>query len=384
MATAHSAGKKFRVVIAGGGIAALEAAAALHALAADRTEVTLISPEDSFHLPYAELLEPFAGGAPTEYPTARLAEDLNFEHHADRYRWVNPGDRVVHTTAGVSIEYDALLLASGARRRPRFHNAVTLTTAHMAEQVTALLADVDAGRVRSVALIVPSQPSWPLPLYELALMLSTHAVEHGVELAIHLVTPEDAPLAVLGHNASRDISYLLRSYGISVHAAQHCQVHEPGIVWMHPSGSVLRPDAVIALPELFGSAIPGIPTSAVRGFISVDPHGAVRGLSNVFAAGDATNVPIKHGSIAAAQADAAAGAIAALAGAPVEPKPARLVTHAVLLGARSPIYVRAQVSGDHGSISEVSLTPLWDTGAKLHARYLSPYLQQLDAARATV
>ena len=64
----------------------------------------------------------------------------------------------------------------------------------------------------------------------------------------------------------------------------------------------------------------GLP-AALNDFIPVDRHCQVRGVERVYAAGDATDFAIKHGGIAAQQADAAAEAIAALAGAPVKPKP---------------------------------------------------------------
>jgi len=53
--------------------------------------------------------------------------------------------------------------------------------------------------------------------------------------------------------------------------------------------------------------------------LSIDPLCRERGLTNVFAAGDATDFPIKHGGIAAQQADVAAQTIATMADAPVQP-----------------------------------------------------------------
>jgi hypothetical protein len=75
----------------------------------------------------------------------------------------------------------------------------------------------------------------------------------------------------------------------------------------------------------------------------------VRELERAYAAGDATDFAIKLGGIAAQQADTAAQAIAALAGAPVEPKPFHAEIQAILLGADKPLYLSAHVTGDHGS-----------------------------------
>ncbi len=73
----------------------------------------------------------------------------------------------------------------------------------------------------------------------------------------------------------------------------------------------------VTLPVLEGPRIAGVPADP-RGFVPVDPHGAVIGLPDVWAVGDATTFPLKQGGLAAQQADAAATAIAARAGASVE------------------------------------------------------------------
>jgi sulfide:quinone oxidoreductase len=97
--------------------------------------------------------------------------------------------------------------------------------------------------------------------------------------------------------------------------------------------------------------------------------------SRVFAAGDATDFPIKFGGIASQQADTAAEAIAALAGAPVEPQPFHPVLRAILLGADKPLYLSAQVTGGHGSSSQISEEPGWSPPVKIAAKYLAPYLE---------
>jgi sulfide:quinone oxidoreductase len=56
----------------------------------------------------------------------------------------------------------------------------------------------------------------------------------------------------------------------------------------------------VALPELYGPSMPGVPKRDSHGFIPVDGCMRVEGLSAVFAAGDATSFPVKHGGVAAA------------------------------------------------------------------------------------
>jgi sulfide:quinone oxidoreductase len=139
----------------------------------------------------------------------------------------------------------------------------------------------------------------------------------------------------------------------------------------------LRVDRVIALPELYGPPVRGIPLGE-HGFVRVDPHGRVPGVEHVYAAGDATDFPVKYGGIAAQQADVVAQSIAALAGAAVTPELFHPVIHGMLLTDEKPLYLTAEIVGDHRSNSKVSDTPTWSPPSKIVARYLAPYLEALD------
>ena len=68
---------------------------------------------------------------------------------------------------------------------------------------------------------------------------------------------------------------------------------------------IVQARRAVTIPVLEGRRIPGVPTDA-RGFVPVDEHGAVIGLPDVWAVGDATTFPLKQGGLAAQQADAAA------------------------------------------------------------------------------
>jgi hypothetical protein len=63
-----------RVLIAGGGVAALEAALALRALAADRVSVELLAPEPEFWYRPLAVAEPFGLGQVRHFDLAELAE----------------------------------------------------------------------------------------------------------------------------------------------------------------------------------------------------------------------------------------------------------------------------------------------------------------------
>jgi sulfide:quinone oxidoreductase len=105
--------------------------------------------------------------------------------------------------------------------------------------------------------------------------------------------------------------------------------------------------------------------------VPTDRYGRVQGVENVYAAGDATQFPVKQGGIAAQQADAVAGAIAERVGAPVTPQPFRPILRGLLLTGMVPRYLRREV---HTGLSSIDTQPLWWPPAKIVGRYLAPFL----------
>jgi sulfide:quinone oxidoreductase len=368
----------FRVVIAGGGVAALEGALALRDLAGERISTTLLAPQPEFTYRPMSVREPFGYRETDRYPLDEIARDIGVELKQDAFKWLDSEGRVVHTESGDQLEYDALLLALGAIRRPRFKYAVTLDDGHIDEQLHGLVQDVEGGYVHKLAFISPSRMPWPLPIYELALMTAQRAYEMGTELSITVATPEDAPLAIFGQAVSETVAALLTDRGILMIPSARCETPAPGELSLHPGGRHLFLDRIVALPELSGPSTPGVPKSAPDGFLAVDVHCQVRGVDRVFAAGDATDFPVKHGGLAAQQAETAAQTIAALAGAPVKPTPFHPIIHAVLLGAEKPLYLSAHITGGHGSSSEIGESPTWSPPRKIVAKSRSPYLESRD------
>jgi sulfide:quinone oxidoreductase len=382
MNRASSNPSPFAVLIAGGGVAALEAALALNDLADGRVSTTLLAPEPSFVYRPARVLEPFALSAARTYALDEIARDLDLALVRDGFKWLDASRSVVHTEQGKQVRYDALLLAMGAQLRPAFEHALTIDDSRLDEQLHGLIQDVEGGYVHSIAIVAPSAMPWPLPIYELALMTARRAYDMQVELSVTIATPEDAPLGVFGGTVSDAIARVLSENGVETITSAHCSVPAPGRVSIHPGDRTLEVDRVVALPQLFGPSTPGVPGGPRGGFIPVDPHCRVRALENVFAAGDATDFAVKHGGIAAQQADCAAEAIAALAGAPLDPKPFAPEIRAVLLGAGKPLYLSARLTGGHGSDSQLSEEPSWSPPSKIAARYLAPYLESMDGGGA--
>jgi sulfide:quinone oxidoreductase len=369
--TAHP----YRVLIAGGGVAGLEAALALRELAGERIATMILAPDLDFVYRPMRVVEPFNYAEAKRYPLQEIADDIGAQLRSDAFRWLAPEQRIVHTEAGQQLGYDALLLALGAKLRKRFPHALTIDDRRLDEQLRGLIQDVEGGYARKLAFLVPTAMPWPLPIYELALMTARRAYDMNAEVSITLLTPEDAPLAIFGQTVSETVGRVLERHGILTVTSAHCETPAPGEIAIHPGRRSLHVDRIIALPELYGPSIPGVPTYDSHGFIHVDVHGKVQGLERVYAAGDATNFPVKHGGIAAQQADVAAQAIAADAGAPIEPSKFNPVIHGMLLGAEKPLYLSAHITGGHGSSSAVSETPSWSPPTKIVAKYLAPYLE---------
>jgi sulfide:quinone oxidoreductase len=370
----------FQVLIAGGGVAALEAALALRELAGERIRITMLAPEPEFVYRPMSVLEPFSRGGARRYALDEIARDIDVDLLHDGFKWLDPAGSVVHTEQGAQLEYDALLLALGARLQSPFRHARTIDYRHIDEDFHGLIQDVEEGYVRSVAFVASAPIAWPMPIYELALMTARRGYDMGVDVSVTIATPEDAPLAVFGASVSEAVTQLLEKHGVVTITSAHCGVPESGRVSIHPGGRTLNVDRVVALPQLFGPSTPGVPGGSTGGFIPIDAYCKVRQLERVYAAGDATDFAIKHGGIAAQQADTAAQAIAALAGAPVEPKPFHPEIQAILLGGDKPLYLSAHVTGGHGSSSQISEQPTWSPPTKIAAKYLAPYLESRDRA----
>ncbi len=368
-----------RVVIAGGGVAALEAVLALRELAASRVAVTLLTPDAEYVDRPQAVGEPFALAPAAQHDLAEIARELGADLVADRLSWVDPAARAAHTTGGRTLPYDALLVAVGARPVARHPLALTLDPGRMQEQVGRVLEEIEEGTVRSLVLLIPDGMTWPLPAYELALMTAERARQAGRPLRLSVVTPEAVPLEVFGPEAGAGVRELLDEAGIELVTAGRARMASARRVEVGPAGAGLDADRVIALPELHGPAVRGLPGGR-HGLIPVDPYCRVRGLDGVFAAGDATDHPVKHGGIAAQQAATAAASIAARAGAPVLPRTLRPVVRAKLLTGRGPRYLSARVAGDYGSASSISATPPWSPPDKVVATHLGPWLASRSAA----
>jgi sulfide:quinone oxidoreductase len=365
-------GERFRVLIVGGGVAGVEAMLALADLAGDLVETVMLAPSEDFVYRPLAVNEPFSYGTAPHYPLAPLVRDAGAELRKGELAFVDDRAQMVHTTAGEAITYDALLLTLGARITGRYKHALTIDDRGLGETMHGLIQDIEGGYVRRIAFVSPGRMAWPLPLYELALMSAARAFDAEIELAVTIVTAEDAPLAVFGGDVSERVRVLLDDARIELIAPAHAEIPSTREIVIQPGERRIQVDRAVALPELYGPSVRGIPLGE-HGFIAVDPFGRVRDARAVFAAGDCTEFPVKHGGIAAQQADIAAESIAALAGADLQPARFRPVIEGTLFTGGKPLHMTARLAGGRGANAEAEVSDL-ATAPKIAARYLTPAL----------
>jgi len=371
---------RHRVVIAGGGVAGLEALIAMRDLAPGRVATTLLAPTPEYLVRALSVQDPFARPTPRHYSLQQIAADHDAEFVQDGLAAADTAHNRVETSAGTHISFDSLLVAIGARPEAAFERVNTFRGLQDAEAMHGLIQDVEGGYSKRIAFVVPPGVTWPLPLYELALMTAERAYSLGMDVELTIVTPEEEPLGLFGRSASESVASSLADAGITVIAGAQVREVTGGEV-VERSGDVLvRDQRVLALPRLEGPGVAGLEADA-HGFLPVDEQGRVTGTTDVFAAGDGTTFPIKQGGIAAQQADTVARAIARRAGAEIEAVPFRPVLRAKLLTGSQAKYLREASLGDDEpdeASSTVADHTLWWPPSKVAAPYLSPYLEQLD------
>jgi sulfide:quinone oxidoreductase len=351
-----------RVLIAGSGVAAVEAVLALRHLAGRSFDIELVAPAHQLVDRPSSVATPFGLGAPPPIDLRALARRYEVTLTEGEVAAVDVGARTVELADGGIRPYDFLLVAVGAQPVDALPGALTFRGPADVPAIERTLATA-----RSVTVVVAPATTWTLPAYELAI-LSAGALKRR---AVRLVTYEREPLWIFGDAAAAAMRAFLADRGVELQTG----VRDPA--------EQLAGEVVISLPKLAGPAITGLPADS-DGFLPADAHGCVTAAPRVFAAGDATSFPVKQGGLATQQADAAAETIAQELGAPLTPRPFTPVLRGVLLTGGAPLYLRAELdrAGHRRSVAsarahlhgDVSSRALWWPPGKIAGRYLAPYL----------
>jgi sulfide:quinone oxidoreductase len=370
--------RSFEVVVCGGGVAGIEGLLRLRRLGGDRMRLTLVSPDrDLVYRPLA-VRAPFMLSGVRRYPLEPITADVGVRWVRDGLSSVDHASRVVHTEAGATLRYDALLLAIGARESSPYEHACMFTDRDAGTTFRGIVRDVEMGAVNSVAFVLPHEWVWPIPLYELALMTAARARSMNRKPKITFITSEGRPLKAFGQAAGDAVVCLLEKAGITMHTGVVARVPAPGVLRF--DGMEVEAERIVTLPKITGPAIRGIPAGA-RWFVPIDEWCVVSCTDGrVFAAGDATDFPVKQGGIGAQQADTAAAGIAHVAGLGDRPPAVHPVIRGTLLTGERPLYVAAHVIAGLGWQSEIYERQPWPPEDKIVAEELGPYLRKLEPA----
>ena len=347
------------VCVVGAGTAGLEGLLCAREVLGANVELRMIAPEREFRY------RPMSAGSlfrPAEERGSAIAELVDFAEATwvtDRADIVREAECSVLTRDGDVVGFDYLLLAPGARPRRALHQGFVWERGGDPGCLDEIIAGIVAGDVRTVAVAVPRGARWPLPAYELALVLAWTA--SGTAARVSLITAEDRPLAALGSGATDlvarelDAAKVETITGVEVidDPRGHPGPEGPASIILVPeepanvadaltgeptdrrraadardaplgtptasapvrlrTGPASAFDRLISLPTVAGPLIGGVATDAA-GFIEVDETLKICGSERLWAAGSCVAAALEHSALAAQQADAAIAAIAAAIG----------------------------------------------------------------------
>jgi sulfide:quinone oxidoreductase len=342
-----------RVIIAGGGIAGLEALMALADLGDGQLDLELVAPRDHFRLRPQIVGEPW-GGPVLQVDLAALCAAFGARFRRAGLAFVDAAARTASFTDGVR-PFDELLVAIGAVASVPYRDARVLGFGPLPDVLGT------EGRA-DVAIVVPPGTSWTLPAYELALLVATRSHRR-----VRVLTPERAPCEVFGDEPASAVAGLLARHGVRV---------ELGCALGPATDLSELAELVVALPLIDGPALPGLRHDA-RGFLPVGENLAVVRADEIHAAGDVVTGTIKQGGLAAQQAEAAAIDIVRRAGGRLPHPPyAPVLRGKLTAGDGSELYLRRRLDGL--DVGDHNTDPLWTVPGVVCARRLARWL---DARR---
>lgn len=371
----HRKAERPQIFIAGAGAAGLEAMLALREIGGDRATVEICSPGEEFVLRPLAVHEAIEAREIPRFDLKALAHEAGAGFVGQAIASVDPEERRVTFDDQSEAGFDYLLVATGTESLPEVSGARTFWGPGSGEALADYRALFRSRAPSRVVLTVPSLSAWPLPIYELALFLAAEIKKTSASVSLTIATPEADPLEAFGEEASARVNAMLDENWIEFLPGVTPIAFQGGSL-RTASGDFLGADLVIALPALKGRRIDGLPCDE-KDFIRVDDRGRVEGLDRVYAAGDATDFPIKFGGLATAQADLAAYSIAARLWGTPEPDPSRPGLEGILLTPDGPVAL-----GEARSCSEGGPDPggQLDLSQKIRGVFLSPFISKMIAA----
>ena len=309
------------VAIVGGGFAGLETAFTIRQHLGDNVQLPLIVDSPYFLCRPNNIYLPFGREPRLLVSLARPAARRDLTLHRSALAEVDPDADRIDLEDGTTLNYDYLVLATGAAMRPGEipglgEYAHTIWTPDKMRDLASALRQVaaaaGAGRDQHVLLLVPRGNLCSAPIYDLAFMLETwlRAGKVRDRVDIELTTWEERYLESFGPDLHGAVRTEFAESGISGTTGLDVDTVHPDRV-AYTDGTSRDYDLLIAFPPHVAAVdYPGLPSNT-RGFLKTDPSTSrVMGTENVFAPGDAGDFSVKLAYLALRQADAAADEIA--------------------------------------------------------------------------
>jgi sulfide:quinone oxidoreductase len=337
-----------RIAVAGGGPAALEAILTIaERLPAAARRLSLVAPNRTLDYRPLSAVGEFATHPSHRLALADVASSTDAVLIRDRAVMVDERERRLLTRDGEWVPFEHLLLAVGAQQLPVPHGWLRWPPEGDPGLLYRLLQRLGGGRLRQLAVVVPANAGWPLAGHELAAILAVAARAAAVEARILLLVEDRAALDMLGKAAAEIVGSELERVGVELVSGVEVRPVEPEDsaggsdrltavmrrlrrptqpagaserrIEVEVGGERMDLDLAISLPNVRGPGIAGIATDG-RGYLAVDGYCRSTGGERTWAAGDCTALPLKHSTLAVAQASVAADNLASTTGARLEPR----------------------------------------------------------------
>lgn len=154
-----------RIVVAGGGVAGLEACLALRSFLDERQlGIDLLCRDGRFEYRPLSVLEPFEGAPAWSMSLERFAADQDVVLVRDDLAAVEADERIAVSASARQLRYDKLLVAVGTRPQRTLPGAITFRGSRDADTLRAALDAVRPGERTTIVFTALPGVFWTLPL----------------------------------------------------------------------------------------------------------------------------------------------------------------------------------------------------------------------------
>jgi sulfide:quinone oxidoreductase len=330
------------VCIVGAGTAGLEALLSIREALGASVDLWLVAPDREFRYRPMHRDSLFRPARERGIKVADLVAETGATWVRDRAEVVRESERCLLTRDGDIVAFDYLLIAAGERSKRPLAQGYLWERGGDPSFLDAIIRQIAARTVASVAVAVPRGARWSLPAYEIALVLAWSAA--GTDASVTLITAEERPLGALGTAASDAVSDELELAGVeTITGVELADAPARGTRPMTVADLIIVPERaedeasaligaptdparvqigagvareferLISLPVMLGPRVAGVARDHA-GFVAVDESLKVCGSDVVWAAGGCIAAALEHSALSARQADAAVRAITAACG----------------------------------------------------------------------